>query len=349
MRRFAEKWFVVRRPWFMTPMRPRRARLTFSGRLCLMVATALGCMSVVDPAHADPSTTTPEQGYDLGQMQTARGLAMGGADTALGTSTSAVYSNPANLALAKVYHLEGMASVSPEARRQSAGAAIADSSTSRLAGGLAANFNMLDPDGIRRSWTDIRLALAFPVSDAVSIGATGRYLRVNQGTERGPFGPSLVSDGTKGETLYNAMTFDAGLTVAPTTGLRIGVVGKNLTNPGTSLAPTSVGGGIGYLGSNFALEGSGLVDFTTWSKTAGRAMFGGEYLLADHVPLRAGYRYDTGQKTQAVSLGLGWIDRKFSVEVSGRRDVVADHPASMLLLALRLFYESGGGEEHEMP
>lgn len=293
------------------------------------------------PASADPSTTTPEQGYDLGETLGARGLAMGGAHYALGTSTSAVYGNPANLPLARVYHLEGLASLSPDARRQSFGGAIADSSTSRLAGGLSANWNMLDPDRVRRSWTDVRLALAFPIADAISVGATGRYLRVTQATQQGPFGASLVSDGTKGEPLFSALTFDAGVTVAPAAGLRIAAVGKNLTNPGTALAPTSVGGGVGYTSTAFAVEADGLADFTTWSQTAGRFMFGGEIFLIDRVPLRAGYRLDTGQKTQSLSVGAGYVDRRWSVELGGRRDIVAEHPSTLLTLSLRYFYDSG--------
>ena len=41
-------------------------------------------------AYADPSTTTPEQGYDLGEIQSPRAVAMGGAQTATGGSTTAV-------------------------------------------------------------------------------------------------------------------------------------------------------------------------------------------------------------------------------------------------------------------
>jgi hypothetical protein len=314
---------------------------------CLGALVAIVLTLGVRSAKADPSTTTPEQGYDLGELQGARGTALAGAHYALGTSTSAIYGNPANLPFARVYHLEALGGLSPDARLQSIGGAIADSATSRLAGGLSANFNMLDPDRLRRSWTDVRLALAFPVADMISVGATGRYLRVNQATTRGPLGPSLVSDGTKGEPIFSEITFDAGVTVAPATGLRIGVVGKNLTSPGTAVAPLTVGGGIGYLNQSFSIEGGGLADFTTWSSTAGRLMLGGEYFLVDRIPLRAGYRYDTGQHTHLVSAGIGYVDKKWSIELGGWRDVVADHPMTKLVLALRFFYDSGGGQQME--
>ena len=89
-----------------------------------------------------PSSTSPEQGYDLGEIQSPRALAFGGAQVALGTSTTALFLNPANLPLARVYHFEALAAVSPEAQRQSYGGAVVDSSTSSLAGGLTGTWNL---------------------------------------------------------------------------------------------------------------------------------------------------------------------------------------------------------------
>jgi hypothetical protein len=72
-------------------------------------------------------------------------------------------------------------------------------------------------------------------------------------------------------------------------------------------------------------------------------MFGGEVLLADRFPLRAGYRYDDVMKSHAVGLGAGYVDRKFSIEVGGRRDVAAEHPSTMIAVGLRFFIDSGEG------
>ncbi len=70
-------------------------------------------------------STSPEQAYDQGQIPTARGLAMGDALNALGVSTPAIFMNPANMPLARVYHLEAFGAYSPEAQRQTYGLAIA--------------------------------------------------------------------------------------------------------------------------------------------------------------------------------------------------------------------------------
>lgn len=309
-------------------------------RTRVAIACGVAGFALAKPAFADPSSTTIEQGYDLGEIQAPRQLGMGGAQTALGTSTSAVYNNPANMPFSRVYHFEGIAAFSPEARRQSYGGAVVDSSTSRLAGGFGGTWSMMDPEGIRRSWTDLRLALAYPLGDKLAVGATGRYLRTSQSRGEGPLGASLASGGTPGEPIFNAFTFDAGATLAPAGGLRLAVLGKNLTAPGTSLAPVTATGGIGYLGERFALEFNALFDFTTYSETRGRYMFGGELFIADRIPIRLGYRYDDGQKTQAVSLGLGYVDKRWSFEVGGRRDIVADHPSTTIGAAIRIFYEA---------
>ncbi len=290
--------------------------------------------------HAAPSSTSIEQGYDLGEVQHPRAVAMGGANQVWGGSTTAVFLNPANLALYRVYHLEGIAAFGPEARRQSYGGAVVDSSTSQLAGGFGGTWSQMDPDGIRRQWTDLRLALAYPLGDRFHLGVTGRYLRVNQSKSRGPFGADYVSDGSS--LLLNNFTFDAGAAIAITEQLRFAVSGRNLTAPGTSLAPVGLTGGLGWSNQTVSAEADSLVDFTTFGSARIRMMAGGEVLVADRVPLRAGYRYDAGTKTHALSLGGGYVDRRFSIEAGARRDVVADHPATLISIGLRFFIDSGG-------
>lgn len=304
--------------------------------------------------RADPSSTSLEQAYDLGDIQSPRWLAFGGAQTALGSSTTAIYNNPANLALARVYHFEGLAAWSPEAQRQSYGGGIADSSTNQLAarpagadvanglaGGIAGVWSTMDPDGVNRQWTDVRLALAYPITESLFLGLTGRYLTVNQATGRGPFGNNLVSDGTPDQAMANIFTFNAGLTFRPVKPLSIAVLGQNLTNPGRPIAPTTVTGAVGLDLNVFSLEFDSLVDFTTYSDPRARFMLGSEVFLFNRFAIRLGYRIDTGQKTQSISGGLGWVDKHFSVEASVRQDVVADHPNTMIVLGLRYFYDYG--------
>lgn len=307
---------------------------------CAAAGVWLAAQFLTAPALASPSTVPPEAGYDLGEIQSPRDLALAGALNAFGTSTSALYLNPANLPFSRVYHFEAIGSFSPEARRQSYGGAVVDSSTSKITGGFAGTWSNMDPSGINRTWTDLRLSLAYPLGDKLAMGVTGRYLRVDQAVATGPFGATDVSDGTSGSPVLDRITFDAGLTAAPIDQLRIGVVGHNLTNIGNALAPTTVAGGIGFKAGDFTLEADGLADFTTWGKTRARFMAGGELFLADHFPIRVGYRYDDGLNTHAIAAGLGYIDTHWSFEVSGRHDIVGRDPATMLSVGLRYFYDA---------
>jgi hypothetical protein len=295
-------------------------------------------------ARADPMSTSPEQGYDLGEVPSARAVGMGGALNALGVSTTSLYLNPANMPLARVYHLEALAAVSPQAQRQTYGGAIVDSvlNSSRISGGIGGTWSQMDPSAIHRVWSDVRAGVALPLGDYVAIGATGRWLHVDQAVASGPFGHSLASDGTTNGSILNTITFDAGATASLGDSLRIGLVGHNLTNPGTALAPTTGAAGIGYATHLFAVEADGLLDFTTYRSVTGRVMFGAEMFVADRYALRAGWRYDTGTHLHTPSLGLGYIDPRWSIEVGVRHDIAADHASTLAVLSLRYFYDATG-------
>jgi hypothetical protein len=309
----------------------------------VLIVVCLAALTTSEQAFADRMTTSPEQAYDLGEVPSARATGMGGALNALGVSTTSLYLNPANMPLARVYHLEALGAYSPEAQRATAGLAIVDSviNSSHLAGGIAGTYNQFDPTGLHRVWTDVRAALAMPLGDHLSLGATGRWLRVNQSVSAGPFGPSYASDGSSGNPIFDGLTFDLGAT-ASLGDFRLAVVGHNLTNPGTALAPTTGAAGVGYASTVFALELDGLLDFTTYGTTRGRVMGGGEVFLADHYALRLGWRYDAGTQVNAPSFGLGYIDPRWSIEASLRHDLIGPHSETLGVLSLRYFYDATG-------
>lgn len=302
----------------------------------LAAASAL----VANVAVAEPSTLPPEIGWNYGDIETARTAALGGATRAFGSATTALYANPGNLAATQVYHLEALAQIWPEARRQSYGATAADSVTSRLAGAIGGHYTIQDPDGFKRKAIDARIGLAFPLSDKLFLGAAGKLLRLQQ-NGLGPLGQSFPSGGLKGDLIVNAVTFDAGLTLKPTPSLALAAVGQNLTNPGTGLQPTTLGGGVGFANQDLTLEVNVVNDFTTYDASKLRAMAGGELLIQNHVPVRLGYRYDQGQKTQWISGGAGYIDQSFALEVSVKRTV--DGPgATAVIVGIQYFLENTG-------
>lgn len=277
---------------------------------------------------------------------------MGGALRAHGSGIDAPLFNPANLGLSRVYHLQALAQFTPEAGRQLYGGVVADS-TRRVAGSVAFFGGFLDPDGIDRSYIDIRSSLSFAASDTIHVGVSGRYLTLDQ-EGYGPLGNSRASGGlldpdaspTGRLALVSEFTFDAGITVMPTENLHIAVVGKNLTYPDNGILPTSFGGGIGYGSREFSLEIDAVADFNSWPDISARVMLGGEYLAAEVVPIRLGYQYDmmagSGQDgAHAISGGLGYVDTNFSVEASLRRSV-AGPSATTVVAGVTLFLESFG-------
>ena len=121
------------------------------------------------------------------------------------------------MAASRIYHLGALAQIWPEANRQSYGAGAVDSivSSARIAGGLGGTWNLQDPDGIERQWTDLRFALAFPFSDQFFLGAGGRHLWLKEDGDDGEIGSSAASGGLHDEQIVRGFSFDAGATLKP--------------------------------------------------------------------------------------------------------------------------------------
>jgi hypothetical protein len=331
-----------------------------SKALALALAAGVGAGLALAPgraAAADPSPLDASIIGNYGEGETPRSAAMGGANRALGYGTSAVFLNPAALAETRVYHIDAMSEITPETRRWVVGGVVADSVTSRLAG----SFSILgtpiamDPGGIKRSFLDMRLALAFPITDRFIVGLTGRYLKVTQSGNALPtfgFGANdkvsggLV-DGSSDSTpkdrfaLVNGFTLDAGLIIKPTDSLYIAAVGQNLTYANNGFMPLTVGGGIGYGGDAFSIEVDGLADVSSWMKPTARIMAGAEYKVVGIVPIRAGYRYDQGAKLSTLSLGTGYLGDVFSVEAAVKR-TLSNPGATTIFFSVSYFLDSSG-------
>jgi hypothetical protein len=288
------------------------------------------------------SDLPPQIGWDAGRLETGRGAALSGAELAVSSSLSGLFSNPANMASSRVYHAGAIASIWPEASRQSYGAAIVDSNTSStgLTGGASATWIMQDPNGINRSGTDFRVGLAFPFSQKFRIGAALKYLALRE-NGNGPLGSSQASSGLSGQPIVKDIGVDAGLTLQPIPALSIALVGMNLNASGNAFLPMLAGGGIGGGTEVFTLEADILADFSTWEKNKMRIMGGGEILLGDHFPLRAGYRYDEGSKLQWLSAGAGYTDKSMGLEF-GLRRTVSGPGATAIVFSFTYHVESSG-------
>jgi hypothetical protein len=320
-----------------------------AGRGALALAAALAVLSPARRAAADPTPLTPQIAYAYGENETPRAAGMGGALRALGNGTSALFLNPAAMVETRVYHIEALAQVSPEARRQVYGGAVVDSVTGRLAGGIAVVGGFVDPDGFDRSYIDARIGLAYPITDRLFVGLSGKYAKITQdGTLRtGGLGASRASGGLVDPegggrlALVDEITFDAAVTVKATDSIHIAAVGQNLTYPAHGLLPTTLGGGIGFGTSDFSVEGDALADFSSYSETTARLMIGGEYLAGNHFPLRLGYRYDQGAKMHALAAGVGYVGTEIAVEAGVRR-TLSDPGATTIVIGISYHLEASG-------
>jgi hypothetical protein len=310
-------------------------------------------LALAGPAGADPSELPPPFAYNYGETDTPRAAAMSGALRALGASTTAPFLNAANMGLTRSYHIQPFVQITPEALRHLYGGAIIDS-TRRFSGGLAFVGGFQDADGIDRSHIDLRVPLAFAISDRFHIGLAGRYLMLDQeGVASNPLGDSRASGGLQDpddpggrDALVHTVTFDAGITIRATEELHIGLTGYNLTYNDNSLLPTVAGGGIGYGTKDFSIEVDGLADFNSYAEPTPRIMAGGEYLIADRFPIRAGYRFEllngSGEDpSHQLSAGVGYLDPRFGVEVGVRRTLVGPS-ATIIVAGFGIYLESLG-------
>jgi len=297
---------------------------------------------VARDVRAEPSELPAEIGYNYNEIETARAAGASGAVRAWGNSITALFLNPANMAAARVYHIGAFAQIWPEARRQSYGAGAVDSiiSSSKVAGGVGATWNFQDNDGIDREWSDIRFALAYPISDRFQMGVGGRYMWLKE-NGAGPLGRSLASMGLLDQNIVQGFSLDAGATLRPTKNFSVALVGNNITNPDHGFQPTSAGGAVGVAFGDFSGEVDVMADFTTWDRTTVRPMVGLEALFIDRIGARLGYRYDTGAESHAISFGGGYIDRAFDVDLGVRRVLVGDI-ATAIVIGFTYHLESTG-------
>ncbi len=309
---------------------------------CSVLAYCGACIFQSTVVHAEPSKLPPEVGYNYDQIETGRSAAKSDADRVLSNSVAALFQNPANMATARVYHAAALVQIWPEASRQSYGAAAVDSvgSSSRVAGGLGATWTRQDPDGVDRTASDLRFALAYPLSDKLFVGAGGRFLWLSENGP-GPLGQSYAASGLNNDKIVKNFAFDLGLTLKPGSGLSLALVGNNLNGADTGFQPLTIGGGVGWANNRFGIEADVVSDFVTFDKNKLRAMGGLELMLGENAVVRGGYRFDQGLDSHSASLGLGYIDSSFSADLGVRRVLVGDI-ATAVVLTFTYHVESSG-------
>ncbi len=200
---------------------------------------------------------------------------------------------------------------------------MTDSVTNKLAAGVSFRAVLGGRDS--EAGFDGRLALGLPLSNAVSLGVSGRYLSLHPGSQSATTPPPSV----KGFTL------DAALRITPAPGLDLAFLADNLVDLHSPLTPVRVGGSASYAFSNSLLLGADcLVDLSTFSSA--KILVGGgiEYLAGGSFPLRLGYSWDQGRNIHTLGGSIGYVDQQVGLDLGLRQDVAGAH-ATEIGLGLR--------------
>ncbi|HET9451153.1 MAG TPA: hypothetical protein VFO83_09740 [Aggregicoccus sp.] len=250
---------------------------------------------------------------ELGQ---ARSYAMGGAYRALGLGAEAVLGNPAALGLWRTYRIEGTGSYDTAVKDGVGSIAVTDAASSMLAAGFSYHYLSLRPEAGRRSGHHTVLGLALPLSQSVFLGASTRYLVL------------------RGNDSLNAAAVDAGLLVRLGQSFVTGVSAHNLVGTDTIFLERYYSAHAGYLAGLFTLATDVRADFTgertRWNYGAGL-----EYILAEAIPVRVGYSYDTFDRGSELGTGIGIMSEGGGVDFSYKHDF-SDRGSRLLAITLKV-------------
>ena len=285
-----------------------------------MVKRLLACSTLLllcASAHAEDKPLEPL----AGDVQGPRTIAMGGASRASGMSNDAIYLNPAAIADVKRYTLTLQGEHDFNTNYDTFGASVADSTATPIAGGVAYNRVLIGPDGDRRVGNLFTLALAMPLSEAIVIGASGKFLHISE------FG-----------NVHNVATPDVGLLIkaAP---VNLGFVAYNLIDVKSRELPRQYGFGANVTLGTFKLEGDLVIDTATNPQVSLSYHGGAEWEVIPLLALRAGYVEDRILGQRAISGGLAiFIPPGFGIDVAYKHELLGDNPERLAAVSVNLAF-----------
>jgi hypothetical protein len=222
----------------------------------------------------------------------ARGVAMS-AFRGVAAGNDLIFNNPAALAARRRYAIEAqwfLDRVDTTTAFQAFGLSVVDSELGSVAGGFA--YTRV-PSG-QFQGNLFHVAAGFPVAQGFYLGATAKYFSLSSAL---------------GERV-RAANIDAAAFWQATSVLSIGVTGYNLLNSGhrTSVMPRALGAGVAIGDERkYQVVADWRGDFDRRGKLTNLYAAGAEVLLADLVPLRAGYLRDETRNASFWSAGVGIV------------------------------------------
>jgi hypothetical protein len=307
----------------------RRARIgrqhssRFRSRTSLACGLLVRVLAVLGVLACTTSRASAEQCADIADKaacpqamaaESARGIALGTGSRASAISTSALVYSPAALALGNLYHIEGNLDYLSDLHAVALGAAVVDSSTSRVGAGIGLR-GFLSGDN-RVGGIDARLGLALALSEAFSLGIAGRY--INLSSDEPPIDVAVF-------------TMDASLRVTPVDGLQIDIGALNFIDADDPYVPLVLRGSVAVaLAQSFSIGVDVLTDMTSYDKP--QLLLGGgvEYLVGNSVPLRVGYSADLARDFHFVTAGVGYTDQRFGLDLGVKQQITNGHDTRVM-------------------
>lgn len=276
---------------------------------------ALVGLMLCAPALAHAAEPLPRGLFDL---IGPRGLAMGGAVLALGTSNDAIFVNPAGIAQVQRYSTSVQGLYDFNGGHESFGSILSDSSASSLAAGLAYDRVWEGPAHHQRAANTYHLALAYNLSSLIVLGATAKVIHY------------------AGNGLLDArVTPDVGVLVRATP-VNLAFVAYNLVDIHEPDAPRqyAVAVSVAML-YGFNAEADVFFDTSTHDQTTLKAQAGVEYQVMPELVLRAGYTEDRIRDQRSASGGVGvLISQSLFIDVGYQHEFLGARPGRTMMVDL---------------
>ncbi len=251
---------------------------------------------------------------------------MGGSLRAAATNASAIFLNPAGIALIQSYAVTAFYDFQVRQNGHIAHSSVVDSVASKwIKAGLYYNLLIMRPDiwdrnqqkklTLKQDGHEVGLTLALPLGARFSLGTTVKYQFYKATIEI----PNPDGEGNTEHTIdrISNIGVDVGMVVKVTTGLTFGLTAMNVVPQKSTHAPITMGMGAAYGYKTYFLASFDVVlDFTSKEKKVTPSIFGGvEVFLGGRYAVRAGAMYEGLLKATSVTGGFGYINPKAGVDV----------------------------------